>query len=163
MLWFFFDTSAIVNRFHQEKGTEIVGTIVDSIVEGKHKGTVTPLVVLEFISASRRKVSTGEINWKKFKDDLASSLEESIASFGFLTIEARMYTEAANHVIRHGLSATDSLHLVSIGKISQTLDKSKLIVVSADARLCDSAEKEGFRTLNPKEVTSNPVDEILRE
>jgi predicted nucleic acid-binding protein len=163
MLWFFFDTSAIVKRFHKEKGTEIVDKIVNSLLEGKHKGTVTPLVVLEFISASRRKVGSGEISWKKFKDGVASFLEESAGNFSFMSIESGTYTEAADYVIKYGLSASDSIHLVSISKISQTVDKSKLILVSADARLCDSAEQEGFRTLNPEHITDKKIEEVLAE
>lgn len=47
MLWFFFDTSAIVKRFHREKGTEIVDKIVLSVLSAKHRGMISSLVVLE--------------------------------------------------------------------------------------------------------------------
>jgi len=77
MLWLFFDTSSIVKRFHKEKGTEIVDKIIKSILGGKHRGIISALVILEFISASRRKVSSGDISWKEFIDGVMSFIKES--------------------------------------------------------------------------------------
>jgi len=163
MLWIFFDTSAIIKRFHKEKGTEAVDRIVSSILEGKHRGIISSLIILEFVSALRRKVSSEEISWREFIDTVMSFLKESTENFSLEAVESNAYGDAVDFVIRYALLAPDSIHLASISRTTRTLEKSKFILVSADKRLCESAEREGFRILNPEEVTSNRIDEILRE
>jgi len=50
-----------------------------------------------------------------------------------------------------------------MNKILQIVEKSKLVLVCTDMRLCESAEQEGFRVLNPEHVTIKKTDEILEE
>jgi len=163
MLWFFFDTSAIMKRFHKEKGTEIIDKIIESILEGKHKGIISALAILEFISASRRKVSSEEISWKEFIDGVMSFIKESTENFYMQVVDSSTYVDALDYVIKYGLSASDSIQLACMNKIVQTIEKSRLVLVCADVRLCESADNEGFRTLNPEHVTIKKMDEILKE
>lgn len=163
MLWFFFDTSAIVKRFHEEKGTEIVDKIIDSISEGRHRGIISALVILEFISACRRRVSSGDIIWREFIDGVMSFLKEATENFSMQAIDSSTYVDALDYIIKYGLSASDSVQLACINKITQTVEKSRLVLVCADIRLYESAEQEGFRALNPEHVTITRIDDVLKE
>lgn len=163
MLWFFFDTSAIVKRYHKEKGDEIVDRITDSILEGSHKGIISALVILEFVSASRKKVNARELTWTEFVEGVTSFYREATQHFVLQSVDSSMYADAIDFVIRYALSSSDSVHLVSLNRIPETVDKSKVIFVSADKKLCDSAEQEGFRTLNPEQASADRVDKMLKE
>ena len=162
MLWFFLDTLAIVKRFHKEKGTDAVDGIITSIVEGNHKGILSLLTVLEFVSVFRKKVNSREITWKDFIDTVAGFVEESTENFSFQAAESVMYTEAMDYVVKYSLFAPDSLNLAVMNRVAQTIEKAKLVLVSADRKLCESAEQEGFRTLDPEIVTGKGVEEILK-
>jgi len=57
----FFETSALVKRYHKEKGTDVVDTAFNQ----KGMKAISDISVIEFFSAFAKKVRTGEIS----KDD----------------------------------------------------------------------------------------------
>jgi hypothetical protein len=54
-------------------------------------------------------------------------------------------------------------YMASVSKIAETVGKSKLILVSADRKLRESVEQEGFRTLDPEQASLDAVEELLHE
>ena len=92
-----------------------------------------------------------------------SFLKEVTENFSMQAIDSSTYVDALDYVIKYSLSASDSVQLACMDKITQTIEKLRLVLVCADARLCESAEQEGFRALNPEHVTITRVDKILRE
>ena len=60
---YFFDTSALVKRYHREVGTEIVDAAFD---DKDATRIISDLSVIEFYSAFAKKVRTGEITEEDF-------------------------------------------------------------------------------------------------
>jgi len=151
MFWFFFDTSAIVKRYHQESGSEIVDRIFEGILKKQSKAILSTLAVLEFTSALRRKVTTGEVTWKQLRDSIGTFLKEVYENFRIERVDEGMFADSLELILKYGLSTLDSLQLVSSIRVSEAFtDKSKIIFTSADEELCKAAEKEGFKVINPE-------------
>ena len=71
----FFDTSALVKRYHQEKGTDVV----DVAFEQEGVRIISDVSVIEFFSAFAKKVRTGEITKEDFQVTIISLLKGSIS------------------------------------------------------------------------------------
>lgn len=77
---YFFDTSALVKRYHREKGTDVV----DAAFDRADTRWISDLSVIEAYSAFARKVRTGEITEEDFAWPRAQwLLIFSVASYGW--------------------------------------------------------------------------------
>jgi len=164
MLWFFFDTSAIVKRYHQELGSEIVDGIFESILKKRSKAIISTLSVLEFTSALRRKVQTKEINWTQLRDCIGSFLNEVYKNFRVERVDEGLFADSLEYILKYGLSTLDSLHLVSSIRASEVVaEKSKIVFISSDEELCKAAEKEGFNVINPEKERLEAIERLLEK
>lgn len=68
----FFDTSALVKRYHQEKGTDVVDTAFNQ--EGVK--IISDISVIEFFSAFAKKVRIGEISKEDFQVTIKELAED---------------------------------------------------------------------------------------
>ena len=68
MTFYFFDTSALVKRYHQEIGSEQVNAIFD---DQDNILIISELALVELASALRRKQNQGEITIQALNDTLA--------------------------------------------------------------------------------------------
>ena len=92
-----------------------------------------------------------------------SFLKESTENLSIQAVDSSTYVDALDYVIKYGLSASDAVQLACMSKVVQTVEKAKFILVCADEKLYGSAEKEGFRILDPEHVAIAKIDEILKE
>lgn len=162
-MWFFFDTSAIVKRYHAEKGTEIVNRIFEGIITRKGRCVISALSISEFASALRRKVISKEISWTDFWAAFSAFLHET-SYLRVEPIEGNLYAEGLDYILKYGLSSHDSVQLATLIKLHTFLEipKNKLILVSSDVRLNEAAEGEGFMVVNPETETLERIEEILK-
>ena len=161
-MWFFFDTSALVKRYHEEKGTGCVDRIFDTILSGRHRGTVSSLAILELVSAIRRKVASGELDDKDFIDASAYFMEEVSGSFLVIPIDSVLHLDALDMVVKHALRASDSIQLACALKLAQTVEKSEICLVNCDQELSSAAAKEGFRIIDPQAAAMQDLNEVLK-
>jgi predicted nucleic acid-binding protein len=143
----FFDTSALVKRYHHEKGTEAVDVAFNQ--EGIR--IISDVSVIEFFSAFARKVRTGgitkedfQMTIKEFADDILSGIIQ-LKQLG--ENEKRI---AATLIEKYGLSENlrtlDSMQMAVIEKLgSDYID----CVYCADLSLISILKQEGFVVLNP--------------
>lgn len=148
MSTYFFDTSSLVKRYHQEAGTETVDRLFE---EPDRKLIISDISIIEFYSAIGSKVRTGEIKAKAFSNlrklfsnDIAQGVYQ-IAQFGEGEKE-----EAAKLLIqyapRHSIKTLDAIQLAMMKSEGREHISA---VICADERFCRIIELEGFRVVNP--------------
>ena len=145
---YYFDSSALVKRYHSEKGTEIVDKIIYELGKGD-EAVISYFAILEIVSALRRKLKNKEITKKVFDMAIATFLSEVTEYFSVRPIDEQILSIATNLVIEHGLKAADSLHLATAKEIANFTSKS-VVFIASDKELLDTATLEKIETLDPE-------------
>jgi predicted nucleic acid-binding protein len=144
----FFDTSALVKRYHQEKGTNVV----DVAFEQEGARIISGVSIIEFFSAFAKKVRIGEITKEDFQVTIKEFAEDILS--GIIQLEQFGENEkktAATLIEKYGLSENlrtlDSMQMAVIEKLgSDRVD----CVYCADLPLISILKQEGFMVLNPE-------------
>jgi len=144
MLWFFFDR------------------IFEDILSGNHRGVISSLTILEFISAIRRKVESEEINWKEFIDTVMCFLKEISENFVVEAVDSPFYADALDYVIKYSLKASDSIQISCASRLLQTVEKS-IYIVNSDDELSEALEMEGFHVIDPEVAKLEEIENILQD
>jgi predicted nucleic acid-binding protein len=145
----FFDTSALVKRYHREVGTDVV----EAAFRG-HSSTrmISDIGVIECYSAFARKVRTGDIT----KEDFRATLQELAEDIRSGTIRLAFFgdsdkREAAALLEKYGssrnLRTLDAMQLAVIKRLGTHVIRD---VYCADRPFIDLIEAEGFSVLNPE-------------
>ena len=139
---YFFDTSALVKRYHVETGSEKVDEIFND-PEGIF--AISSITITEFTSAFARKLTEGIIS----KDDLLICLSEfskdMIHSFWIIDLEKNHINKSLPIIIKHNLRTLDSLQLAVFLNLSPLAPT----MVTSDELLFNAAIKEGFQAIKP--------------
>ena len=143
MKFYFLDTSALVKRYHSEKGTDEIDKIFS---EDDKAVVISSICITEMVSAMNRKKEDKTIS----KDDLDASLsrffQDAIKEFLILELDYGHIKDSIALVLKHGLRTLDALQLaVALG-----LKEAKPVFVCADKKLVAVAEKEGLKAINPE-------------
>jgi len=154
MKTYFLDTSALVKRYHQEVGTEVIDKIFG---EEDKELFISDLSIIEFHSAIALKVRTREISRDAFSHLIGLfSNELDVGLYRVMRIDEAEKQEAVELLTKYGLGyalrTLDSLQLAameSVGK--ENVDW----VVCADARFCEVIRLQGFQVINPEESVRN--------
>jgi predicted nucleic acid-binding protein len=83
---YYFDSSALVKRYHSEKGTETVDKIIEELEKGD-ESVISYFTILEIVSALRRKLKSKEITKKIFDMAIATFLSEVTEYFSVRPID----------------------------------------------------------------------------
>lgn len=149
MIVYFFDTSALVKRYHQEIGTEIV----DAAFGDKNATKmISDVSVIEFYSAFAKKIRMGEITEDDFRATvkaLAQDIQSGAIEITPLSDDDKK--EAVTLIEQHGpsknLRTLDALQLAVMKRFGrQTLPR----VYRADRPFVTVIEEEGFAVSNPE-------------
>ena len=145
---YYFDSSALVKRYHSEKGTETVDKIINELEKGD-ESVISYFTILEIVSALRRKLKNKEITKKVFDMAIATFLSEVTEYFSVRPIDEQILSIATNLVIEHGLKAADSLQLATAKEIVDFTGKS-VVLIASDKELLDTAASEKIKTIDPE-------------
>jgi predicted nucleic acid-binding protein len=139
---YYIDTSALVKRYHHERGSERV----DDIFRNADASFLAAnLALSELTSALDRKFLERQISQETLTKVLSSIARDLAEEFWLVEVDRTHILHSQELILRHHLRALDSLHLaVALGL--RTLAP---IVVSADARLLEAAQREQLAVLNP--------------
>jgi len=140
----FFDTSALVKRYADEKGTQTV----DRLIENPDNSIViTSLSIIEIASAFRRKYNRGAITERQRDGLLGSFFEEATDKFTVIPVDETSFEEAFDLILEDDLRTLDALQLgAALAVPTPDLD---LTFVCADDKLVEVAENQGISTINP--------------
>jgi len=145
---YFFDTSAIVKRYHREDGSDFIDRL---FTEADAEFVISDISIIEFYSALSLKVRVGEIDEenfmslrKLFSQDIKRGIYE-VAEFS--NAEKLESTKLLlKYAKKHSLKTLDAIQLSVVKSINEPEVKA---VVCADEKLCKIIALEGFSVINP--------------
>lgn len=132
MVLFYIESSALVKRYVEEKGTEVVDFLFKGRQDSEFLGLLS-LSILEMKSALRRLVK-GRFIKERQVSELLADLRRNLAQVSFVVkLDETLLEEAISIVDRHTLRAGDALHLAAILQFKYMVQSmGDLIVVSSD-------------------------------
>ncbi|MDZ7700898.1 MAG: type II toxin-antitoxin system VapC family toxin [Halobacteriales archaeon] len=140
----FFDTSALVKRYAEEPGTDIVDELLE---KADTPVLITSLTVIETTSAFRRKQNAGELSERRRDDLLVAFFREATGSFTLIPVLDEGFQMAVELVLQDDLRTLDALQLGTA--LALTDLGSDLRFVGADENLLEVAADRGLPTINP--------------
>lgn len=142
---YFFDTSALVKRYHEEEGTGTVDEILDR--EGVDV-LISSLTVIETVSAFRRKYNRGEISESEMEQLISVFFREALDEFVILPMEESLLNFSFELVLEDDLRTLDSLQL-SVG-LSLAQEVEEIVFVTADEALAETGKRHDLETVVPQ-------------
>lgn len=143
----FFDTSALVKRYCDETGTEVV----DELIESEETTVVlTSLSVIESVSAFRRKYNTDDVSREVVNELIASFFREALSEFLLLPMEESLFEDSFELILEDDLRTLDSLQLSAALALTDEIED--LTFVCADGDLVTVGEKRALDSLDPTET-----------
>jgi predicted nucleic acid-binding protein len=86
---YFFDTSALVKRYHEELGTERIDAIIEN---SDTEIIVSSLLIVETASAFRRKYNRNEISEVELNESIGVFFREALDAFVIVPLEESLLT-----------------------------------------------------------------------
>lgn len=143
MRYYFLDTSALVKRYHLEVGTDVIDEVFDS---ADRVIVISNISISEFVSTINRKKNEKEITQDDLDLVLSKFYADIMEQLTVIGIDDSHIISSLELILKHNLKALDSLQLA----IALELSDLDLIFVSADSKLCETAEKERLKVVNPE-------------
>ena len=135
----FFDTSAIVKRYHEESGTERVDELVENAEDDV---IVSSLALVETVSAFRRKCNLGDLDEWEMMALVGEFFRESLQDFVVLPLEESLIGFSFDLVLDDDLRTLDSLQLSAGLVVAEELDN--VTFVTSDEDLATVASGRGL-------------------
>lgn len=132
---YFFDTSALLKRYHQEPGSAKVDEIL-SQPEGSF--VIANITIAELTSAFVRKFHQRIIKRAALKHVLSQFSKDILTDFWVIDLERHHVMQSRALILKHNLRALDGLQLSAL----LSLKTLKPTFVCADQRLLRAAQKE---------------------
>ena len=140
---YFLDTSALVKRYHSEKGTDKIDQIFS---EDDRAIVISNITLTEMVSAINRKKEDKIISKEDQDIALSKFFHDAIKDFLVIELDGEHIKGSIMLVLKRNIRTLDSLQLaVALG-----LKELKVIFVCADKKLVSVAENEGLQTINPE-------------
>ena len=144
---YYWDTSALIKRYHRERGSERVDKLFEEIARGESKGVISHLCVLESLSAIVRRKNEIRGDYKKV---IKTMLTDYVDNLTIIPIDTDIMAISMRVAVNHGLRSLDAIHLATLLHISGHLNE-EIFLISSDRELIKAAKDEGFEILNPEE------------
>ncbi|MCK5509704.1 MAG: type II toxin-antitoxin system VapC family toxin [Desulfobacterales bacterium] len=145
---YFFDTSAIVKRYHGEDGSDLINRL---FAESNAEFVISDISIIEFYSALSLKVRVGEINEenfislrKLFSQDIKGGLYK-VAEFTN-TEKLESTKLLLKYAKKYSLKTLDAMQLSVVKSVNRSEVKA---VVCADKKFCKIIALEDFSVINP--------------
>ena len=142
---YFFDTSALIKRYHEEKGT----AEVDEIFDSDSLIVISSLSVVESVSALKRKKNDGKLSEEDFENLLKEFFSDVLNRITTISLDDSFLKDAIGFVIKNDLRTLDSIQLSFAANMKSF--REDIIFVCADKNLAKVAKSKGINVLNPGE------------
>lgn len=142
----FFDTSALVKRYHREPGTERVDELLD---EPEAEVMISSLSTIETVSAFRRKFERGAVDEAQLNDLIGAFFHDALEEFSVLSMDEGLDRFSFELIADDGLRTLDGLQLSTGLAVAGVVDE--VTFVTADEELASIAAKRGLAAENPLE------------
>jgi hypothetical protein len=138
--WAYFDTSALIKRYVDEKGRREVLQLLR-----RHQCVASQLLSVELRSALRRRVADGSVDARRVPEILKRFAADR-EFWALIEVTSEVLQAAERLVAAHPLRTLDAIHVASAELFADRLASSELTFVSADARQTAVAAAIGMAT-----------------
>jgi len=138
----FFDTSALIKNYMEEKGSERVG----ELMEDAEKVIVAPTLEIECASTLSR-MHKGGAYTRAEANELFGDIEMDVRFFDRVPFNPELEDASVRATFDHNLRALDSIQLGAAILRRDEIDR----FVSCDKNLLAAAKKEKFQVEDPTE------------
>lgn len=145
---FFFDSSALVQRYILEEGTQRVV----EIVQGPDRLTVSRLAWVEVTATLVRRAREGDLAPEVLAEILHLLEDELRTRFDVIELGPAAITRSVDLVRAHALRAADGIQLAcALLAHGGARENDEFVFVSSDAELNAAAETDGLTVLDPRD------------
>lgn len=145
---YFFDTSALVKRYHNEHGTDII----DAAFSKDVVKLISDLSVIEFHSAFAKKARMGVITEEDFRETakvMATDVREGVIQV--VAFEEEEKEEAISLIEAYGVSKNlRTLDALQLAVMKQFGPHKITKIYCSDRRFAAAIEAEGFSVIDPE-------------
>ena len=138
----YLDTSALIKRFVNEKGS----ALVESFVRGKGAIATAKIAYAEIFAGFTRKLREGNLSKPQYAV-ACRQFERDWHAYLRVGLEEDILLLARDLIQRHPLRGYDAVHLASALRLKIALGE-EITFAAADGRLLKAAEAENLRSLN---------------
>ena len=142
----YFDTSALVKRYIEEKGTKTVANLLSS-----GELTITSILTYpEMKAAYEKKLRLKEIPKELYKEAVENFEKDwGVPVFSVIGLTSEVAYLAGSLIERNILRALDAVHLASALTAKQHFGI-QVLFISADDQLNKAAASKGLEVMNPE-------------
>ena len=160
MPWVYFDASALIKRYTQEKGTSLVNEAFRLL--GPSHMACSIISILEIVFALVRKRNDGRLDQALFEQAMIEFRNEVIDQEEFVTtsVNDSLLFSALDLIAKYSLNATDAVILRSALILRQALTED-LTLWASDRRLGRAAQDEGLVVFDPEGETMDRLHQLL--
>jgi predicted nucleic acid-binding protein len=144
------DASALVKRYRQELGSEVVHQTIEQVAsDNSRRLVVSSLSIIETLSILNRRRNEAGIPLEPFRRGLRGVIQEVRTFSHALLIDDHLLLSSAQYAIKHNINSADAIHLAILLALQATM------VASSHELLCLAADKRLIRAARLKELTSS--------
>lgn len=145
MVTFYFDTSAIVKRYHKELGSEVL----DKIFEAKEHGFALSFwTILEFTVVFSARMRRKTLSRHAFNTVISRFLKDVLDMFAVTSVNDELIASATPLAIKHNLPSADCLQLASALNLKKALEPAEEnSFSSAQIKTCAKQQKKKEQNL----------------
>lgn len=147
---YYLDTSAIVKRYRNELGTEVIDRLFDPL-QADSEFYTSFLTTLELTSSILRLAKGGQFGQDTADNILSRFRDDSHGAIQTLPLTDAILNGALTVVERHALRSADAIHLATASTIFALASESEGILVSSERELLSAAADAGLDVLDPQD------------
>jgi predicted nucleic acid-binding protein len=147
LIYYFFDSSALIKRYHTEVGTKKVDEIFS---QQNIEFIISSLALSEVTSALNRKKNEGKMDPDLLNDILIEFYRDVLEKVTIISLDDSLLPRSIDLILKRNLRTLDSLQLSTALSVFQLISEVKFIFVCADKKLLEAAKQESLETLNPE-------------
>lgn len=150
----YLDASALVKRYRQEPGSEVVHQMIEQVAsDNPRRLVVSSLSIIETLSILNRRRNEAGIPLEPFRRGLRSVIQEVRTFSHVLLVDDHLLLSSAQYAIKHNINSADAIHLAILLALQATMVASndELRCLAADKRLIRAARAEGIAVIDPEE------------
>jgi hypothetical protein len=153
----YLDASALVKRYRQEIGSEVVNDTIDRVsADDSRRLFISSLTTIETLSILNRRRHESHMPLADFIVSLRGVIGELKRFSHYLAIDDQLIISSAQYTIKHNINSAGAIHmaiLLSLHNVVRQGDDD-LLCWAADKRLVRAVRAEGIPVIDPEEARS---------
>ena len=156
---YYFDTSALVKLYHEEKGSEKVKFLYEDL---NAENCISQLTYTEFYSTLYKKLRTREIENERVIQEVIKSFEIDMQYEWVIEVDENIFRETRNIISKYAadysIRTLDAIHLACAGWLAET---DETIFISSDKTQLEVAYTMGLDVINPEDPDQRIAEKLV--